>query len=169
MQRIETDRLIIRWLTENDAPFICELFNTELFLKFVGDKNIRSVEDAKHYLINGPINMYQRLGIGLYMVELKANTLPIGICGLIKRDSLDDIDLGYGFLPKYFGFGYAYEASKAVVKYAKTEHKLKRLVAITSPNNTASIKLLNKLGFLFEKNLPTTKNSLITSLYEINF
>ncbi|WP_163835342.1 GNAT family N-acetyltransferase [Spartinivicinus ruber] len=156
---IKTPRLHIRWLTENDAEFIYQLYNTELFLKFVGDKHIDSVEDARQYLINGPIAMYQRIGIGLYMVETHNEKKPIGICGLIKRDFLDDIDIGYGFLPQYFGFGYAYEAAEAVINYAKNKLKLKRLVAITSPDNATSIKLLNKLGLIFENNIQETVDS----------
>ncbi|MCX4025890.1 GNAT family N-acetyltransferase [Endozoicomonas sp. SM1973] len=166
---ITTPRLHIRWLTENDATFIYRLYNTELFLKFVGDKQLHSVEAAREYLLNGPIAMYQRIGIGLYMVEtLKENT-PIGICGLIKRDFLDDIDIGYGFLPEYFNHGYAYEAAKAVIDHAQNTLKLKRLVAISSPDNQASIKLLNKLGLIFEKNIQETKNSPITSLFGVHF
>ncbi|MDE1464955.1 GNAT family N-acetyltransferase [Spartinivicinus poritis] len=166
---ITTPRLHIRWLTEADSSFIYQLYNTELFLKFVGDKQLHSIEAARQYLLNGPIAMYQRIGIGLYMVETLEENTPIGICGLIKRDFLDDIDIGYGFLPEYFNHGYAFEAAKAVIDHARNTLKLKRLVAITSPDNQASIKLLSKLGLRFEKSIQETKDSPVNSLFGLNF
>ncbi|MBU2713608.1 GNAT family N-acetyltransferase [Zooshikella harenae] len=142
----ETERLIIRYLTIDDSVFIFKLYNSEPFIEFVGDKNIKSVEEAKKYLIDGPIKMYTQKGVGLYLVELKNEQIPLGICGLIKRDNLDDIDIGYGFLPDYCGFGYAYESAHAVLDYAKQTLNLKRVVAITTFDNISCIRLLSKLG-----------------------
>ena len=161
----ETDRLVIRWLNEADAEFIHLLFNTDGFLQFVGDRNIRSIEDGRNYLQNGPLGMYQHVGIGLYMVELKSENQPLGICGLIKRDSLDDIDIGYGFLPDHAGLGYAYESAVAVVEYAKSELNLKRLVAITTSDNARSIKLLERLGLTFESNVEEPADAPALGLY----
>ncbi|MGI0117242.1 GNAT family N-acetyltransferase [Zooshikella sp. RANM57] len=145
----ETERLIIRYLTVDDSLFIFKLYNTEPFIAFVGDKNIKSVEDAKKYLIEVPIRMYAQEGVGLYLVESKNEHIPLGICGLIKRDNLDDIDIGYGFLPEFCGLGYAYESARAVLDYAKQTLNLKRVVAITTSDNMSCIRLLSKLGLVY--------------------
>jgi len=113
--------------------------------------------------------MYSRLGFGLYLVELKEEDRPIGICGLIKRDALEDVDIGFAFLPVYWGKGYAYEAASAVMDYGKTDFGLKRLVAITSPDNDASISLLEKLGFRFERMVKLSDKSEELKLFAIEF
>lgn len=156
-------------MNENDAPFIYELLNTYEWLNNIGDKGVHSLEDARNYLVTGPMSMYKDLGFGLYLVEIKSENVPIGICGLIKRDSLDDIDIGFAFLPEYSGLGYAYEASQAVVHYAKSQMKLERLVAITTADNPRSIKLLNKLGLNYEKDVPGSSNASALGLYSIEF
>ena len=151
MKVLETDRLILRWLSTDDAEFILELLNDPAFLRFIGDKGVRTLEDARNYILNGPVDMYTRLGFGLYRVGLKESGIPIGICGLIKRDGLDDVDLGFAFLPQFRAQGYAYEAAAAVMTYGKVALGLKRIVAITSPDNDASGRLLEKLGLRFER------------------
>ncbi len=108
------------------------------------------MEDARKYITNGPMEMYARLGFGLYLVQLKDGGIPIGLCGLIKRDGLDDVDIGFAFLPDYRTRGYAYEAAAATMTYGKEVLKLERIVAITSPDNEASGRLLEKLGLRFE-------------------
>lgn len=153
MQVLETDRLIIRWLTVEDAAFILELVNDPSWLRFIGDRGVRTLEDARNYILKGPAEMYGRLGFGLYLVELKDEGVPIGTCGLIKRDSLKDVDIGFAFLPSFRGQGYAYEAASAVLAYGKNTLGLKRIVAIVSPGNERSIKLLEKLGLQFEQRL----------------
>lgn len=150
---LETERLIIRWLNRNDADFILELLNSPGWIQFIGDRGIRTTEEARDYIVNGPMDMYHRLGFGLYAVELKDSLTPIGICGLIKRDSLEDVDIGYAFLPGYWGLGYAYEAAKSVVLYGREQLKLNRIVAITSIDNPGSANLLQKIGFHFERNV----------------
>jgi RimJ/RimL family protein N-acetyltransferase len=150
MKVLETDRLILRWLSTDDAEFILELLNEPSFLRFIGDKGVRTLEDARNYILNGPVDMYNRLGFGLYLTELKEGGIPIGICGLIKRDGLEDVDIGFAFLPRFWAKGYAYEAASAVMAYGKDVLGLKRIVAITSPDNDASRKLLEKLGLRFE-------------------
>ena len=148
---LETARLILRWLSPEDAEFILQLLNEPSWLRFIGDKGVRSIEDARAYILKGPVEMYSRLGFGLYLVELKEEGLSIGICGLIKRDSLEDVDIGFAFLPMYWGKGYASEAGSAVVAYGKKVLGLNRIVAITSLDNDRSIKLLEKLGLRFEQ------------------
>jgi RimJ/RimL family protein N-acetyltransferase len=150
---LETDRLILRWLSTEDAEFILGLLNEPSWLQFIGDKGVRTLEDARAYILKGPVDMYSRLGFGLYLVELKESILPIGMCGLIKRDALEDVDIGFAFLPAYWGKGYAYEAAAAVMTYGEKVLGLKRIVAITSPDNDSSVKLLEKLGLRFEKRL----------------
>ena len=151
MKVLETDRLNLRWLSNDDAEFILELLNEPSFLRFIGDKGVRTLDDARDYILNGPADMYTRLGFGLYLTELKDGGVPIGICGLLKRDGLEDPDIGFAFLPKFWARGYAYESADAVMAYGKTVLGLNRIVAITSPDNYASGRLLEKLGLRFER------------------
>lgn len=153
MKVLETDRLIIRRLTVEDAAFIFELVNDPSWLRYIGDRGVRTLEDARNYILKGPVEMYGRLGFGLYLTELKGKGAPIGMCGLLKRDSLKDVDIGFAFLPGFRGQGYAYEAASAVLAYGKHTLGLERIVAIVSPGNDSSIKLLGKLGFQFEQML----------------
>jgi RimJ/RimL family protein N-acetyltransferase len=111
---------------------------------------VRSVEDARRYIEQGPMKMYAERGFGLWLVERKADREPLGICGLVKREQLDDVDLGFAFLPRHWSQGYAHEAAKGVLDYARGSVGLKRVVAITSPDNHASSRLLEKLGFAHE-------------------
>lgn len=148
---LETDRLILRQLSVADSAFILELVNDPLWLRFIGDRGVHTREEAQDYILKGPVAMYARLGFGLYLVELKRTGLPLGICGLIKRDALEDVDLGFAFLPAYRAQGYAYESAAAVLAHGQSAFGLKRIVAITSPDNDRSARLLEKLGFTFEK------------------
>ena len=150
---VETPRLVLRRLEESDAEFILTLVNDPAWLEFIGDKGVRTLDDAREYLRNGPIDMYAKHGHGLYCVETKADGEAIGMCGLIKRDTLPDVDLGYAFLPQARGGGYAYEAASATMTYARETLNLQRILAIVSPGNERSIALLEKLGFRFEKSL----------------
>ncbi|MDC0711198.1 GNAT family N-acetyltransferase [Stigmatella sp. ncwal1] len=151
MKVLETDRLILRRLSLEDAGFILKLVNEPSWLRFIGDKGVRTLDDARGYLLKGPLEMYARLGFGLYRVGLKEDGQSIGLCGLIKRDALPDVDIGFAFLPGFWGKGYAYEAASAVVAYGHESLGLKRLVAIASPDNDRSIQLLEKLGLRFER------------------
>jgi RimJ/RimL family protein N-acetyltransferase len=156
---LETDRLILRRLSTDDAEFILELLNDPSWLRFIGDKGVRTVADARDYILKGPVEMYDRLGFGLYMTEVKEGHVPIGLCGLIKRDTLEDVDIGFAFLPSYQGKGYAFEAASAVLEYGKNVLGLSRIVAITSVDNDPSAKLLEKLGFRFEKMVRLTNDN----------
>lgn len=151
MQVVETERLVLRWFCLDDAAFILQLLNDPGWLRFIGDKGVRSVEDARTYLANGPIAMYARTGFGLYLVLRKADQAPIGMCGLIRREGLDDVDIGFAFLPAYASQGYAREAAAATLAHGKRAFGMKRVVAITTPDNEKSIRLLEKIGLAFEK------------------
>ena len=162
---LETDRLRLRWLSSDDAEFILELLNDPSWLKFIGDKGVRTLQDARSYLSKGPIEMYARVGFGLYLTELKEGKVPIGLCGLIKRDSLEDVDIGFAFLPRYRAKGYAYESASAVMTYGKNVLGLRRIVAITSPENDASMDLLEKLGLRFESMVKLSQDAAEVCLY----
>ncbi len=150
---LETERLILRFITVADSEFILELLNDSAWLQFIGDRGVRSLDDARHYILRSLLPTYERNGFGLYLTELKDEGVPIGTCGLIQRDALEDVDLGFAFLPKYRGKGYAYESAAAVVAYGKKTFGFNRLVAITAANNSDSVKLLSKLGFSFERSV----------------
>lgn len=148
---LETQRLILRRLSDDDAEFILQLVNEPSFKKNIGDKGVRSIADALQYIETGPVASYDRFGFGLYLVVLKETGASIGICGLIKRESLEDVDVGYAFLPSFWSKGYAIEAASAVVSYGKQVFGLSRIIAITTPDNAGSIKVLEKLGLRFER------------------
>lgn len=150
MMVLETERLSLRQLSLEDAPFILTLLNEPSFLRYIGDKQVRNIEGAEQYLLNGPIASYQQNGFGLYLVALKDAGTPIGMCGLIKRAELPDVDIGFAYLPDFWNRGYAFEAATAVMNYGHETLKLDRIVAITSLDNDASIKLLQRIGFTFE-------------------
>lgn len=159
LEVIQTDRLVLRWLTTEDAGFIRELMNDPDWIRYIGDRGVRTFEDARDYLLQGPIAMYAQVGFGLYRVELRESRVPIGICGLIKRDTLEDVDLGFAFLPQFRGRGYAFEAAAATLEYGQRRLGFSRIVAIVSPENHLSIQLLRKLGLSFERNLRLTSGA----------
>ncbi|MCP5094178.1 MAG: GNAT family N-acetyltransferase [Chloroflexi bacterium] len=148
---LETDRLIVSQLSLEDAPFILELLNEPSFIQNIGDRGVRTLDDARNYLLSGPLKSYEQHGFGLFMTKLKSNNLPIGMCGLIKRDGLDDVDIGYAFMPQFWGKGYASEAGTAVLYYGTNRLNLPRIIAITSPDNHGSIRVLEKIGLIFDK------------------
>lgn len=151
MNIVESQRLLLRHLEARDAAFILELLNEPAWLRHIGDKGVATLQSAERYIDRGPVEMYRRLGFGLYLVELKGIGEPIGICGLIKRDALDDVDLGFALLSRFWGKGYAFEAASAVVSYGERVLGLARIVAIVSRDNHPSTRLLEKLGFCFER------------------
>ena len=151
MRGLETERLILRPFTVEDAPFILTLLNEESFLRYIGDKKVRNLEDARQYILNGPVTSYERHGFGLCLVQLKESQTPIGMCGLLKREELPDPDIGFAFLPNFWNKGFGSEAATGVLEYARERLSLQRILAITSLDNDASIKLLERLGFRFER------------------
>ena len=148
---LETERLNLRQLSATDAAFILELLNEPSFLTNIGDRGVRTTEDAVRYILQGPVDSYERHGYGLWLVELKDGRVPIGICGLVKRDVLPDADIGYAFLPRFWSRGYAYEAAAAVMRHARETLGLRRVLAIVNPDNAGSIKVLEKIGMKFER------------------
>ena len=148
---LETSRLALRRISVDDAEFILVLLNDPSFLRYIGDRGVRTTDDARTYIQTGPMESYERFGFGLYLVELKETRESIGICGLLKRESLQDVDVGFALLPRFWSKGYAVEAVSAVLAYGRDTLGLKRIVAITSPDNVASINLLSKFGFRFER------------------
>jgi RimJ/RimL family protein N-acetyltransferase len=150
MRVLETERLVLRWLTNDDAEFILTLVNEPAWKLHTGDNGIRALEDAVKY-IEKLTSMYTRLGFGLYLVELKETGRAVGICGLIKRESLEDVDIGYALLREFWSNGCALESAKAVLAWGQNKFQLARVVAISSKNNDASAKLLAKLGFRLER------------------
>ena len=150
MHVLTTERLVLRWLAAEDADFIVALMNDPDWLRFIGDRGIRTADDARGYIATGPTSMYARLGFGLYAVELRETQAAIGICGLVERDWLEAVDLGFAFLPRFRGAGYAHEAAAATLDHARMLG-LDRVLAIVSPDNEDSVRLLTKLGFTFQR------------------
>lgn len=162
---IETDRLILQEFVTEDAPFLLELLNTPSWLKYIGDRGVHTIDQARDYARNRLIHSYARVGYGLFVTRLKESHAPIGMCGVLKRDTLEDPDLGFAFLPEYGKNGYAYEAASATVDFANKKLKMKRIVAITQADNNNSIRLLTKLGFGFEKTVVLAGDSQTLMLY----
>jgi [ribosomal protein S5]-alanine N-acetyltransferase len=148
---LETERLILRQMRAEDAEFILELVNEAAFIRNIGDKGVRTLDDARNYILTGPVASYAKFGFGLYLVALRETGEAIGICGLLKRDSLEDVDIGFAFLERFRRKGFAYESAAAVMGYGRNELGLKRIVAITSADNEGSMRVLEKIGLRFEK------------------
>ena len=167
MNVAETERLLLRWLNAGDSAFILELLNEPSWIQYIGDKGVHTLQDALRYLEKGPMAMYRRIGFGLYMVELKEAGEAIGMCGLIKREGLEDVDLGFAFLPRFWRKGYAFEAATAVLSYGSEVLGLRRIVAILAQDNHRSSQLLEKLGFRFEGVVTLESNGKELKLYVI--
>lgn len=148
-----TERLIIRRLENSDAEFIVKLVNQDSWIKNIGDRHIYNLDDAIGYIQTGPVTMYNTYGFGLFAVQLKNTDMVIGICGVIKRDTLEDIDLGFAFLDEYAGQNYAYESSVAIINWVKNAFDYPQIAAIVNPENERSIKLLVRLGFSLIKQI----------------
>ena len=151
MFRLETERLTLREICVDDAEFMLDLLTQPSFLRFIGDKGVRTIEETRQFIIDGPVDSYARHGLGMYIVELKVSGEPVGMSGLVKRETLEDVDVGFAFLPKYWSQGYAYESTCAVMEYARNELGLGRILGITTRDNVSSIRLLEKIGLRFEK------------------
>ncbi len=165
---LETERLNLRELNVEDAAFVLQLVNEPEWLRFIGDRGVHTLDAATGYILNSFLGMYARLGFGMWLVERKEDGAAIGICGLIKRDALEDIDLGFAFLAGYRRKGYAFEATTATTAYAKNTLSLGRILAIVSPDNDASRSLLAKLGFRFEQMTRLPTGTAEVMLYAIN-
>lgn len=163
---LSTSRLHLKPIILEHANFILELVNTPLYLQFIGDRNIRTSEDAKAFITNGPHKSYRENGYGLYCVLLKETAKPIGMCGLLKRDFFADPDIGFAFLPEAMGKGYAQEIAAATLEYAQTTIKLKRVIAFADPENGRSVNLLEKMGMRFQKRFKHPDDGKELVLYE---
>ncbi|MDZ4664330.1 MAG: GNAT family N-acetyltransferase [Bacteroidota bacterium] len=153
MKVLETERLILREFEASDSEFIIQLLNTDGWLRYIGDRHVKEPKQAVQFIEGRLRPSYTDYGFGFYVVESKSSKECLGMCGLVKRDGLDNVDIGYAFLPQNFGKGYAYESSLAVVEFARENLKLKALDSITMSINEPSIELLERLGFSFEKNV----------------
>ncbi|MGI8638415.1 MAG: GNAT family N-acetyltransferase [Pyrinomonadaceae bacterium] len=166
MKILETERTILREIIESDAEFIFDLLNQPSFIKYIGDRNVRTLQSAREFIENRYRKSYREHGFGLYVVELKTDfsilkseiqnpkskiRTPIGICGFVKRDSLPDADIGFALLPQFCGEGYAFESADAVMKYGREVLGLKRVLAITSQDNESSGRLLERIGFKYDR------------------
>jgi RimJ/RimL family protein N-acetyltransferase len=147
----ETPRLIVRRLTvdDADAAFILRLLNEPSFLQNIGDRGVRLPDDARAYITNGAVASYEKHGFGLFHVSLKATGEAIGMCGLLRRDWLDGVDVGFAFLPEFWGKGYAYESSVGVIGWGRASLGITRVLGITKADNHGSIRVLEKLGLKF--------------------
>jgi RimJ/RimL family protein N-acetyltransferase len=165
---LETERLVLRWFSADDAEFMLALLTDPAWLKYIGDRGVRDVDGARDYIEKGPRVMYERYGFGLWATALKDDGTVIGMCGLVKRDGLDDVDIGFAFLPAYRSQGYAYEAAAATMAYARDTVGLTRVVAITSQDNHRSGRLLEKIGLRFERLIQMPNDGELLRLYATN-
>lgn len=177
MKILETSRLNLRQMRLDDAPFMLTLLNDPSWLRFIGDRGVRTVDDARQYLLSGAIADYARLGFGFYLVEQRSSAdgedsnraaVAIGMCGLAKRDYLDHPDIGFAFLPEFCGQAYAFEAAQAVMQYARTQLGIQRLLATTRPDNHRSSALLQKLGMQLERKLTYADRELLLYAIELD-
>jgi ribosomal-protein-alanine N-acetyltransferase len=166
---IETERLLLREFTTDDAPFVLELVNDSDWIKFIGDRGVRTLKDAKTYIIERLQKSYREFGFGMWLVQRTADGESIGMCGLLKREYLDDLDIGFGFLPAFRGHGYAFESASAVIEYGRKEFGLKRLVGFVLVGNQKSVALLNKLGMRYEHNFKIPNDAADLELYNMEF
>ena len=167
MTVLETERLLLVPLSYDHCEFIFELVNEPSFKRFIGDKDVNSLEDARQYLREGPIGVYERFGYGMFRVSVKDTESPAGICGLMKRKGFEDPDLGFAFLNRFRNLGYANESADAVMKYAFGELKLDRIIAMADPENEPSLKLLRKLGFTYERDVRMPEDDHDINLFAI--
>ena len=151
MTVLETARLALREFTADDGVFVLRLVNEPSFLRYIGDRGVRTLDDARKYIADGPVAGYARDGHGLMRVERKSDGVPLGMCGLLKRDALPEPDIGFSFFPEYWSQGYALEAASVVMRHARDTLAIGRILAITTRDNASSMRLLDKLGFRFER------------------
>jgi RimJ/RimL family protein N-acetyltransferase len=165
MNLAETERLVLRHLVPGDAEFLCRLLNDPSWLQNIGDRGVRTPREAEQYIQDKFIASYESLGFGMYLTERKSDKAPIGLCGLVKRGFLPGPDIGFAYLPEFWGSGYAFEASAAVMRYSNSHLGLAKLLAIVKPDNVRSVKLLERLGFAAEGECCVPSTDELVSLY----
>ena len=146
----ETARLTLRHQTLDDAAFVLAVLNDPDFLRHIGDRGVRTLDDAKRYLAEGALASYAAHGFGLWLMQRKTDGAALGVCGLVKRPGFEDVDVGYALLPAFRGQGYAREAVAGTLEHARTAYGLTRLIAVVNPDNLPSRRLLELEGFVFE-------------------
>jgi ribosomal-protein-alanine N-acetyltransferase len=149
--RLDTERLELHPFTEADAGFVLRLLNEPSFLRYIGDRGVHDLDSARRYIADGPVAGYARYGHGLLRVLRRSDGASIGMCGVLRRDSLPAPDLGFSFFPDYWSQGYAQESARAVMDHARQSLDIGRILAITTQDNEASMRLLGKLGFRFDR------------------
>jgi RimJ/RimL family protein N-acetyltransferase len=164
---LETERLQLSRLSYDDCEFIVELVNEPSFKRYIGDKNVKSQDDARRYLREGPIGNYEQFGYGLFLVNLRDTETPAGICGLVKREEFEDPDIGFAFLKRYRENGYASESAKAVLEYGFETLELRRIIALADPDNEPSLRLLERLGFVYEREVRMPEDNHDINLFSI--
>jgi ribosomal-protein-alanine N-acetyltransferase len=162
---IETARLSLRWVRAGDAAFVVELLTDPDFLANIGDRGVHDLESARRYIEEGPGASYRRFGFGLYVVELKETAAALGMCGLLRRDSHPDVEIGFALLPRARRQGYALEAARATMQFGTATLGLRRIVALTAPENTASIRILERLGLTFQRPVQFTPGGAESRLF----
>lgn len=165
MTVLETERLRLRHLSGGDAPFLLELLNDAGFIRNIGDRGVRTLEQARQYIRTGPAASYEQHGFGLDLVESKQPARALGICGLLRRDWHPDVEIGFAFMPAARGQGFAFEAGRAVMEFAIRSLQLSRIVALTALDNHGSMRVLEKLGFSFERTLLWPDSSRVSRLF----
>ena len=165
--RLQTRRLSLRWITLADAELMLAVWNDPAFIEHVGDRGIRSLQQAQETLQQGAFELYAQYGYGPYRVALAADDTGIGICGLFRREGFDEPDIGYSILPAYCGRGYAFEAASAVLEYARTTLGLARVTAFIAPANAPSIGLAGKLGLRYERMARLSADDADVGLYSV--
>jgi [ribosomal protein S5]-alanine N-acetyltransferase len=166
--QLETPRLRLREFVVDDAPFVMQLLNEPSFIEFIGDKGVRSRSDAERYLTEGPISSYRRYGHGLLHVSLKNDGEPIGMCGLVKRDTLPHADIGFALLPHFWNHGYVTEAARAAMLHGQAALGLQTILGITTPGNVRSIAVLQKLGLSFVEERPLGDRPEVLKIFSLS-
>ena len=162
---VETTRLRLRRFTLDDAEFVLELVNEPSFVENIADKGLRTLDDARRFILEGSWTCQEKKGYGQFVVELRDSGEAVGICGLLYRDSLGLTDIGFAFLPEHWGRGFAFEAASAVLEYGRSTLGIEKIVGLTSEDNLASIKVLRKLGMEFERRVKMSDDDPGTVLY----
>ncbi|RPD97701.1 N-acetyltransferase [Aureibaculum marinum] len=165
MTLLNTDRLLLDFISENDAPFLHQLMNNPSFIKNIGDRNIKTIGDAKNFIKSRFLKSYKHNGYGYYIIKIKETNEPIGFCGLVNRIELDIIDIGYALLPKFTSKGFAFEATKALYNYAQQTLNIPKIAAIIEPTNTKSLALIKKLGLKYKKKVQLPEEDIECLLY----
>jgi len=169
LPQLKTERLHLRWLTEDDADLMLAIWNDPAFIRFVGDRGIRTLDEALEAMRGGVLKLYRDFGYGPYRLAVHGSDEAMGICGLFKRENLEFPDIGYGLLPAFCGAGYAFEAARAAADHAREHMQLSELCAIVTPANTRSVHLLEKLGMTAGEPIRMPGDDEDVVLYSVRF